>query len=619
MKQFGMRCKVFLIVMTCVLLPLTVGTALSSHFYKRILQREFDTRARIVAENFATAISEDLLLQDEPAIRTALQLVLLYQDVVFAALYDANGIPLGFDSQVDVAVGRMLSTSQSSRQALTSKGQEVLEVTMPVHDRDDETVGVIRLLFSLSRLDRQIAHISRLIFGGYVVILLLVSSLGAFLADRYLSQPIMRLGRLVHNISEGQYQQRISLNAGREINALAEGVNTMSEKITQHIAEIHDKEEQLRHSQRMDAIGQIAGGVAHDFNNMLGGIIGAAELLGTRLPDDEKARKYHELIVKSAQQAASLTQKLLTFARKQPQASLTFDIHDSIKEMTSLLGSTIDRRIRVETKLEAKPSLVEGDPAQLQNAFLNLGLNASHAMPDGGLISISSQTVDLDEAYCRTSHFHIEPGTYVQVEIRDTGCGIPPENLQRIFEPFFTTRERGKGTGLGLAAVYGTVKQHHGAINVYSEVGRGTSFHILLPLSGATTPEPVVPPTVQPGHGRILVVDDEDVMRDTARAILEDLGYEVQDVEDGLQALEMFAKAPESIDLVLLDMIMPRMNGHDCFLELKKIKPEVKVVVSSGFSRDEDLASMRANGLCGFIRKPYHRAELSQVVHRALA
>ena len=281
----------------------------------------------------------------------------------------------------------------------------------------------------------------------------------------------------------------------------------------------------LAHSQKMDAIGQLAGGIAHDFNNMLGGIVGAAEMLSMYLPDDPKARKFHQLIMESAGRSADLVKKLLAFSRNNPQLSSTIDVHDVLRETIMLLENTIDRRVVITVNLEAKESTIIGDPTQLQNSFLNMGINSSHAMPSGGTLCFSTRNLQLDAAYCRNSTFEIEPGEFLEIEIRDDGHGIELEHMGMIFDPFFTTKDQDKGTGLGLSAVYGSMQQHKGAVTVYSEVGCGTTFHLFLPVvSGRTELIQRVKPEAIKGSGTILVVDDEEVMRITAKAILEELG-----------------------------------------------------------------------------------------------
>lgn len=377
-------------------------------------------------------------------------------------------------------------------------------------------------------------------------------------------------------------------------------------------------EEELNISRKMEAVGLLAGGVAHDFNNMLAGIMGATELLGFYLPDAPKARKLHQMILDSAVRAADLTKQLLAFSRQSDKVSTVIKLHDIIEETLVLLKSSLDRRITIEVNLDAIHSNIVGDPSLLQNSFINLCINASHAMPNGGLLKITTQEVEIDELFCQSSTFNLQPGRFIELEIQDSGCGIPQEDLTRIFEPFFTTKEKGEGTGLGLSTVYGTMQQHNGAINVYSEVGKGTVFQILLPITSKEEPADRDVVEVIRGSGCILVVDDEEIMRVTARKILENLGYTVLLAENGKKAVELFRKEKNRIDLVLLDMIMPMMNGRDCFEQLRKIEADVKVVLSSGFSREEDLQEMMRDGLTGFIRKPYLTSALSRVIDEAL-
>jgi PAS domain S-box-containing protein len=378
---------------------------------------------------------------------------------------------------------------------------------------------------------------------------------------------------------------------------------------------------QLLQIQKMDTIGQLAGGIAHDFNNMLGGIIGAAELLKRRLPEDPKTGKFIGMILDSAGRAAALTSKLLVFARKQHVSSTPVDVHLALGNTVSLLENTIDRRVLIKSELGAEASTVLGDLGQLQNAFLNLGINAAQAMPEGGELSISTQDVVVDKIFCDLSNFELQPGPYLEIVFRDSGHGIPVRNLERIFEPFFTTKERGKGTGLGLAAVFGTVQMHHGSITAYSEVGTGSAFSIMLPLTDVL-PEAIDTAAqlqLQTGTGLILVVDDEPVMRATSEMILNDLGYEVLLAENGRVGLELFRKRQSEINLVLLDMIMPEMNGQECFHCMRKIDPAARIVLSSGFTRIDDLKVLREAGLVGFIRKPYRSVALSRIVAAALS
>lgn len=377
---------------------------------------------------------------------------------------------------------------------------------------------------------------------------------------------------------------------------------------------------ELAHSRKLDAIGQLAGGIAHDFNNMLGGVLGGAELLGRRVFDDEKAVQYLDIITQSGNRAAELTEKLLAFARKGKMQSVAVDVAVAVDEAATILQHTIDKRINVNVEIATDRTTVIGDLSQLQNALINLGINAGHAMPEGGELDYRLGLTSLDERYCQTSPFDISPGDYIDIEIHDTGEGIPADVLPKIFEPFFTTKRQGEGTGLGLAAVYGTVQEHHGAIIVYSELGRGTAFHIYLPaVDRRVSARDDVKEEIISGSGTILVVDDEAVIRITARETLETLGYSVILANNGREGLDIFTAEADQIDLVLMDMLMPEMSGSESFYAMQKISPSVKVILASGFSRGADLEKLTADGLCGFLAKPYTAVALSKIIADALA
>lgn len=378
---------------------------------------------------------------------------------------------------------------------------------------------------------------------------------------------------------------------------------------------------QLEQAKRLEAIGTLAGGVAHDFNNMLGGIMGAAEMLALHISEDSEMLKYQKLIIKSADRASALTEQLLTFSRTSPKTSTAVDIHAIIEETLVLVENTVDKRVILHKLLAAERSTIIGDPAQLQNMLLNLFINGAQAMTEGGDLYVSTRIEELDDQTCESSGFSLEPGSYIEIEVRDTGDGIPDEYLSRIFDPFFTTKNQEKGvrgTGLGLASAYGAVQQHNGAIYVSSTVGNGTAFRLQLPLSQFTGPVTLKLPETVTGSGCILVVDDEDIMRSTADEILATIGYEVIFADNGKHAVEVFEKERERIDLVLLDMVMPEMNGRDCFKKLRSLDPDLKIILTSGFTREEDLKDIREGGLNGFIRKPYRRAALSQIIHEVL-
>lgn len=374
-------------------------------------------------------------------------------------------------------------------------------------------------------------------------------------------------------------------------------------------------EAQVSQSRKMDAIGQMAGGIAHDFNNMLGAIIGAGELLRnstTKL--DEEGEMFVDMILSSAERAASLTKKLLTFGRKGGQVREAVDMATVVDDGVAILQRIIDKKVTVSVTNGAEVNGIMGDHAALQSVIINIGINAGHAMPDGGDITITTRNVVLESSHCANSSFSISPGNYFELEVTDGGCGIPEENLQKIFEPFFTTKEHGKGTGLGLAAAYGTIQDHHGELTVQSELELGSVFRIHLPCFEKAKGTFEERSDLVLGTGTILLVDDESVVRVIGEAMLQDMGYTVITADDGKEAVDLYRERGDEIDLVIMDMIMPVMKGSDAFRELMQLDWSCKVIIASGFTRNEDMEKLQDEGLLGFIQKPFQLAELSQLV-----
>lgn len=376
-------------------------------------------------------------------------------------------------------------------------------------------------------------------------------------------------------------------------------------------------EEQIRQTQKMEVVGQLAGGVAHDFNNMLTAILGSAELMVKCVKDDSVAMKLLANIQKAASRSADLTGQLLTFSRKGQKKTVQVRVDTSIHEVISLLERTIDKNITLATRLIANKTCVNGDPALLQNALLNLGVNARDAMPDGGVVTFATANVELDAAYCGSSAFDITPGPYIEISVSDTGTGMTKEIIQHMFEPFFTTKEVGKGTGLGLAAVYGTITDHHGCITISSEPGLGTVFKLYLPLTSEINMADTSCSELVRGSGGVLLVDDEEILRTSGKTFLEELGYRVYLAEDGEQALEVYKHERDHISLVILDMVMPVMGGKETLVRLRKSYPDIRILVSSGFNQEGSVDELKRLGAQGFLNKPYLLNELSRAVAEA--
>jgi len=379
-------------------------------------------------------------------------------------------------------------------------------------------------------------------------------------------------------------------------------------------------EEELIQSQKLEALGRLAGGVAHDFNNMLAGILGNAEFLIGRLSQNPELLKIVENIVQATENAARLTKNLLSFSRRQSRTQEPVDIHDLIKQIVEMLSRTADRRIRIESKCQSEKSIVMGDRAILANVLMNLGINSRDAMPQGGRLVYATQEVHLDQAFMDNHGYKLDPGDYLKIEVSDTGCGMKPEGKKRIFEPFFTTKEPGQGTGLGLAMVYGAVQEHGGIIDCYSEPGRGTTMKIYLPLcEGQARAEAEKPAVKAARAAAIFIVDDEEMVRAMTERILESAGHKVLSCGDAEEAVRIYSERYREIDLVILDMIMPKMSGREVFVEMKRINPEVKAILSSGFSEDGEAKEILKLGILGFVQKPFHVNDLLDKIDKALS
>ena len=378
-------------------------------------------------------------------------------------------------------------------------------------------------------------------------------------------------------------------------------------------------EQRMRQLEKFEALGKLAGGVSHDFNNVIGAIMGWAELGIDRVPSDSPEAKLFRNIREQATRAAGLTRQLLAYARRQVLEPKNIDLNLMVNETTTLLQKTIGEQIDVKMVLAPDLQITRADPSQIEQVIMNLCFNARDAMPKGGHLLIETRNVELDSHYCER-RTDTQPGRYVQLSVSDTGTGMDPGTIERIFEPFFTTKEIGKGTGLGLATVLGIVKQHGGLVDVYSEPGKGTAFRVYLPAcEGAAEPlHHADNAPVRGGKETILVAEDHEGMREMARQILETLGYHVLLARDGEEAVHRFAEHQNDISLVLLDVIMPSLDGIDAYEKICNVKSGVPVIFTSGYSdHGPVLASLTRKGAT-ILQKPYGSKVLARRVREIL-
>lgn len=381
------------------------------------------------------------------------------------------------------------------------------------------------------------------------------------------------------------------------------------------ITQQHKLQFQLQHAQKMEAIGTLAGGVAHDFNNLLQAIHGYADLL--ILEDGKNTPGYEELkeIKHITQRGAELTQQLLTFSRKVKSKLKPVDINIEIQQVKKLLERTIPKMIDIELQLSENIGIINADPAQIEQVIMNLGVNARDAMPDGGKLTIKTELVSLSAVFCNTFP-GLSPGDYILLTVTDTGIGMDFDTQEHIFEPFYTTKKVGKGTGLGLSIIYGIVKNHGGCIFCESEPSRGTSFKIYLPV-------PDEPPAMEQidqireitssnGNETVMLVDDDPYVRSIGEQILKRFGYKILTASSGENALDLYRRKYQEIDLVILDLIMPGMGGRNCLEEIYKIKPRERVIITTGYSFDKADKAGILSKVKSFIDKPYESSDLLQ-------
>jgi PAS domain S-box-containing protein len=385
------------------------------------------------------------------------------------------------------------------------------------------------------------------------------------------------------------------------------------------VSERKHLESQLQQSQKMEAIGTLAGGIAHDFNNILAAILGYTELAILDLPEDLNARQNLELSLKSAYRARDLVSQILAFSRQGETELKPVQIDPLISEALKMLRATLPASIEIHQLIEKDAGYINADPTQIHQVLLNLSTNASYAMRDeGGILDISLSSVDLDEDTSKL-HSNLQTGPYLKLSVGDTGQGMDPKVVDRIFDPYFTTKEKGEGTGLGLAVVHGIVKSHGGVLSIQSQPKKGTTFHLFFPIiKGRTESQISAEEPLQNGRGRILFIDDEEVIADLGKKMLMKLGYEVEALTSSPEALALFQKQPDHFDLVMTDMTMPKMTGEKLAKEIMTIRPDIPIILCTGYSEQITEEKAKILGIKEFAMKPIRIHDIATTIRKVL-
>ncbi len=433
-------------------------------------------------------------------------------------------------------------------------------------------------------------------------------------------------GKALYSADEAKQQFRMRRKNGEEIlvilsRSYLNGTDASAGSIVvaQDITARKALEEQLRQAQKMEAIGQLAGGLAHDFNNILQAILGYTQMILLSLEPEDRNRGKLEQVAKAGEKAAILIRQLLAFSRRQVLQLGPLDLNSTIEDLMKMLHRLIGEHIDLHLKPGAVLWTVNADRSQMEQVIINLCINARDAMPDGGRLSIETRNIQLDDDYCARNDW-AKPGRYVQLSITDSGCGMDPETKNKIFDPFFTTKDQGQGTGLGLATVYGIVRQHEGMIHVYSEPGKGSRFSIYLPATERTKDETIEEPQepAPGGHETILLVEDDDPLRFLATEILKLAGYRVLAAVDGEEALRLYRDHAPEVDLLLTDVLMPKKSGRAVYDEIHAENPDIRCLFMSGYSENAVHTNFILDKGLHLIQKPFKASDLLRLLRKEL-
>lgn len=480
----------------------------------------------------------------------------------------------------------------------------------------EEVIGLVHVSISKNYYASLIQK-GRLLDLGSISVAVFFAAIAAFWLARKLSTPIHQLTEGAKRISEGTFGKEISSNAQGELAELIKSFNQMQEALKER----EQLMTELQQSQKLEAIGTLAGGIAHDFNNILSAIIGYGELTQKRLPEDSQEHQYVSHILKAGERAKDLVSQILTFSRQSQPQQLPTDIEPITKEILKLLRASLPSNIEIKSNVNVGGKMILTDPTRIHQIIMNLCTNSFHAMEEeGGLLEVNLSPEIIDEAQA-ASIPDLNPGDYLHLSIRDTGCGIDQKILKRIFDPFFTTKERGKGTGMGLAFVHGIMKENKGCITVDSEIGKGTSFHLYFPVLKTSYGEDAshLFPSIKKGSGRILFVDDEEEISQMARKMIEFLGYDITTCTSSVEAFELFEVQPDKYDLVITDQTMPEMSGTQLTKNLLSIRPDLPIILCTGHSTVVSAENAADFGIREFIMKPYTLQKFSDAIHKILS
>jgi len=650
-RQLGetFAAKIFLVIILLVLFLSASFTAFFVHNQMKSLTAVLVREGEVLAKSLAYTVRLGVFAENRDLLKDPVDGVLLNDEVLQVSVYNSSGKLLeekrkgGVEAPKDKALLnnkekqdlfnrlRKINSTQN-----VNRGFDALEIWAPVRAgsrySDDEalfysdnffenrehTVGFVQVV-----LDKEILNdaLKKILFNSSLIaFVFLASSVGiVFFVVKGVTKPLNRLTERVRVMGSGVPLEKVPVETQDEIGKLAAAFNTMAESLQSREAEKGNLEQQLRQAHKMEAIGTLAGGVAHDFNNILSTIEGYALLLRDNVKKKGHIRNYVDQIVAGVERAADLTRRLLAFSRNQVINPAPLDLNETILNIKTLLVRLVGESIDFQIVTSPEELVVIADQLQIEQTLINLVTNARDSMPHGGVLCLTTELTTVGDTP-EESRREIRPGHFAKLVLSDTGTGIDPSTKDRIYDPFFTTKDVGKGTGLGLSMTFGIIKQHKGYIEVDSEPGHGTTFTIYLPLIESQVERKRMESTMLPVGNRetVLLAEDDRFVRMLTKHILIKYGYLVVEAADGVDALEKFRENAETIQLLLLDVIMPKKNGKQVYEDARKINPDIKVVFMSGHPYEVISRQGFVDENIVLISKPLTPGELLVSVREAL-